>query len=215
MPDNQLPLTTKMKKVEFSNLQRAAFSFRKKGRSTKLRPFVYYCCLKLELRGAFEAEIVGDDHDRDTGLADDVFGSLVEPAAEEALGGHAADDDEVGAVLVDNAEHFVFHGARSKNDGGFAVEVRLHVFGKFRFILLLAFLDEFADLDAGGTAHEIFAVRSYMHDSELGIVLLGDVIHILSDIIGVFREVDATNDIRKDRHSFLQKFKIPGFEAFV
>ena len=91
----------------------------------------------------------------------------------------------------------------------------LHVFGEFSFILLLAFLDEFADLDAGGAAHEIFAIRSHVDDDELSVVLLGDVIHILSDIIGVFREVDATNDIRKNRHGFLQNFEMSGIEVFT
>ena len=59
---------------------------------------------RLEFRRAFQAEIVGDHHDGNAGLADDAFGRLVEQRTEQALGGHAADDNEIGAVLVDDLE---------------------------------------------------------------------------------------------------------------
>ena len=80
----------------------------------------------------------------------------------------------------------------------------VHIGGKGVFIGLAAFLDElFHHALAAGAAQDAFVVGGNMDEDEFGVVLTGDVVGVLSHVVGIFRKADAADDIGKNRHGIL------------
>ena len=119
-----------------------------------------------------------------------------------------ADDDEIGAILVDDLEQFIFHLAFGQHDGGVeAGKLLVHIVREGIFIGLAAFLNElFHHALAAGAAQNRLVVGGDVHKNQLGIVLAGDVVDILSHIVRVFGKADAADDIGKNRHGIILLF---------